>query len=147
MRSNSKLGYTEGSSHQGNSTNGQTSTDVSLQQEWTTVNRRKPRQFIIGSKANQSGSFRGVQQSKDIYVGRCDNSVQIKDIEDYVKNEFDITLLKCSCITREESEVKSFKLTVYSQQCDIMLESNRWPQDVRIRKFYNKFNPIHGQQQ
>ena len=148
VRRNSKLGYNESSSHEGNSTNGQTPTDASSQQEWTTVNRRKPRKFITGSKATQSSSFRGVQQSKDIYVGRCDKSVQIKDIEDYVKSEFDITLLKCSCITREESEVKSFKLTLYSEQCDVMLNSNRWPQDVRIRKFYNKFNSNHdGRQQ
>ena len=63
-----------------------------------------------------------MQQSKDIYVGWCDNSIQIKDIEAYVKVSL-IYRYWSAPVSREESEIKSCKLTVYSQQCCRGLET------------------------
>ena len=112
-------------------------------QPWTKVQRRKPRIFVTGSK-NTAGQFKGVQPTKDIYIGRCDKNVSVSHIEEYIKGEFGVDFVQCSCISNEIADVKSFKITVFAQTSDEMLDTARWPQNVRVRRYFNKFYMNHG---
>ena len=105
---------------------------------WTTVNNRRRRQRgVTGSKVS-SGSLRGVQQVRDFYIGRCDNSVTDEILKEYVSSEIDINVLACRCISREDAPVKSFKLTVSEADSSKVLDEEVWPQGVRVRKFFIK---------
>ena len=42
----------------------------------------------------------------------------------------------CSCISREDSRVKSFKVTVLSDQRDALLDPLLWPEGIIVRKYY-----------
>ena len=114
-------------------------------QGWTKVQRNKPRQFLTGSKSATGGTFKGVQTTKDIYVGRCDENVEDSHIIEYVKSEFGLDRVKCVCISNANASVKSFKLTVTEQQSELMLDGTRWPENVRVRKFYNRFKLNNGE--
>ena len=64
----------------------------------------------------------------------------------YIKSEFTIDALECSCISSNVSSVKSFKVTVLASQTELLLNPVKWPVNVVIRKFYNsrKLNVNHG---
>ena len=42
---------------------------------------RKRQKFITGAKSSTSSSFKGVQQTKDFFIGRCELSVSVEKIE------------------------------------------------------------------
>ena len=84
--------------------------------EW--VNRQKHKPLITG--LNQPNPVLFVV-SKDIHMYILADVITLC-IKDYAKSEIDISLLKCSCITREKSDVKLFKLTVCSKLCDVKLD-------------------------
>ena len=108
-------------------------------QEWTLVQRRKPKKYLTGSKASASGALQGLQQTKDLYVGRCMSSVETNDIVDYIKSEFDINFDKCVCISKEEYHAKAFKVTVLSNQIDELLAPEQRPEHIRVRKYFVRF--------
>ena len=54
--------------------------------DWTTVQRRT-RSFITGSKSAASDNFKGVEETRDIYLGRCNSTVSVDIITRYVKRE------------------------------------------------------------
>ena len=114
-------------------------------QGWTKNQRKKPRQFSTGSKSATRGTFKGVQSTKDLYVGRCDENVEESHIIEYVKSEFGLDRVKCVCISNANASVKSFQITVTEQQCELMLDDTRWPENVRVRKFYNRFQRNNGE--
>ena len=105
--------------------------------EWTTVQRRRRRSFITGSKAAASDNFKGVEETRDIYVGRCNSTVSANTITRYVKREFNIDAT-CECITQRDIEVKAFKVTVNLSESNALLDANKWPLNVRVRKFYTR---------
>ena len=46
----------------------------------------------------------------------------------------------CICLTNEESNSKSFKVTVPAASRDDLLNEDLWPEGVIVRKFFNKRN-------
>ena len=41
---------------------------------WTVVKNKRTRNIMTGQKNNVAGNFKAVQQTRDVYVGRCDLS-------------------------------------------------------------------------
>lgn len=94
--------------------------------------------MIRGSKPSRTGDLKGVQQTRDLFVGRCEVSASVEDINRYVQNEFNITLSKCECLSTRSLNTRSFKITVCPSDIESMLDSGRWPENVIVRKFFNR---------
>ena len=104
---------------------------------WNVVARRNTRKkAITGSKVMSTGTFRGVQQMKDLYIGRCHSSVTPQDIISYVSTEINVNAKSCVCISREGAEIKAFKLSVGTNDSEKLLNHEVWPENVKVRKFY-----------
>lgn len=101
--------------------------------------RRRPKNTIRGSRQSL-GQFKGVEDTKDLYVGRCHVDTNVNHIIDHIKNEFKMEPIKCEIISNENLRVKSFKVTVLSGEIEKLLHPDSWPKDVRVRKFYSGFS-------
>ena len=101
--------------------------------DWKTVKRK--REVIKGQKT-VTGMFKSAARSADLYVGRCDKSVTKDTIKNFCIEEIKVPLLACQCISRDDSDVKSFKLTVSYEFLGKLLDPALWPEGVHVRKFY-----------
>ena len=81
--------------------------DVQMPSDWKTV--KSKREVFEGQKA-VTGMFKSAARSADLYVGRCDKSVTKETIKKICVEEIKVPLL--ACISRDDSDVKYFKLTV-----------------------------------
>ena len=145
--SNSQLQDSNVNSRQTAAQSTNNSSSTTAHTPWTVVKNKRTRNTMTGQKKNVAGNFKAVQQTRDVYVGRCDPSVDAQSIENYVHSEFNFSLLKCISISNENSEVKAFKVTVLAQHSEIMLDATKWPEDIRIRKFYNRSSNQNGHEQ
>ena len=109
--------------------------------KWQDVKKRgrRPKVSIRGSK-QPLGQFKGVQDTKDLYIGRCHGETQVSHIEEHVKNEFGIDSISCEVISHESSRVKAFRMTVLSTDIEQLLRADLWPTDVRVRKYYSGYS-------
>ena len=101
----------------------------------TVVNRRRKQNFLTGAKKTGS-TLKGVQQTMDLYVGRCDPNVTDEHIRQYILEEFHFEPMNCECISREGLYVKAFKVAVGALVIEKMLDEERWPENVRVRRFH-----------
>ena len=104
---------------------------------WTTVNRRKRKDLVKGSK-QFDGNFKGALDTKDLYIGRCNKDVKDDDIITFMKNDIKIEAITCSQISREEAPVKSFKITVQAEDVEKLLDPSIWPQNICVRKYFQR---------
>lgn len=102
--------------------------------KWKTVKLRKP--DIMKGKKSFTGAFKGVKQTLDVYIGRCEKSVSVSDLVDYIKTELKIEALACDCLSNEIFYLKSFKVTVYAENREIMFNPEMWPEDIIVRRYF-----------
>ena len=50
------------------------------------------------------------------------------------------------CLSRIDADVKSFKVTVNSENRDKLLDGNLWPENVHVRKYFSKSSKWQKQQ-
>ena len=110
---------------------------VNRSDNWQLVQRKRKSGTIKGSKIT-IGGLTGVKDLKDLYIGRCSNTSDIDTVTDYIREEFGISVVSCVCISNSESSVKSFKVSVQSDECEKLLDGSLWPENIRVRKFFNK---------
>lgn len=118
--------------------------DVSIhgkQGEWQVVNRKNKREVIKGQRKSIS-TIKAVKQTADLYVGRCDPSVTEEALKNYINNEVNIMIENCECLAGsvDDRRVKSFKVTVSLEDRDKLLSPSVWPENIRVRKYYNNRN-------
>ena len=78
--------------------------------DWTTVQRK--RFSVVKGKRKNNNIFKNVDNTLDVFIGRCSSDATTATIETYISESANITPTMCSCISREDSRVKSFKVTV-----------------------------------
>ena len=69
-------------------------------------------------------AIKGVKNTMDIYIGRLDKSVYDKDLTGYISNDLGIGVISCICLSRIDADVKSFKVTVNSENREKLLDGN-----------------------
>ena len=92
---------------------------------------------VKGSKQS-TGALKGVRDSKDLYVGRCNPDVKTEDIKNYVKDEAGIDVIYCCIISKDDAPVKAFKITVIAEDADKLLDPSIWPNNIRVRKYFSR---------
>ena len=109
--------------------------------EWQIVNnRRKKATSVKGlKKVSEKSKIRGVENTMDVYIGRCTKSVTCDIISKYIEGETKIKVINyCSGVSRENSEIQSFNVTVPSGDRDALLDGSLCPENVLARKFFKK---------
>ena len=107
---------------------------------WQVVSRqRRKKNGIHGSKKCDSG-IRGVKRTMDIYIGRLDPSVSGDDLTTYIENDLGVNSVSCSCLSKLNAEIKSFKVTVNADDRDRLLDGRLWPENIIVRKFFSTRN-------
>ena len=81
-----------------------------------------------------------MQQPKDLLTCLCELLVTVDRIERYFFDEFGVKLLQNKCI----SLTRSFKGTMLTSETEQMLDSERWQENVRIRRFFYCFFLQYG---
>ena len=72
----------------------------------------------------------------DIYIGRLDPSVSGDDLTTYIENDLGVNSVSCSCLSKLNAEIKSFKVTVNADDRDRLLDGRLWPENIIVRKFF-----------
>ena len=103
--------------------------------EWQTVRRKKP-DVLRGRKKTTDGNFKGVRQTFDVYIGRCDKSVKEEDLVVYMKNELKVNVVDCLCLSSSEYYFKSFKVTIFAENKDVVFTPDMWPENITVRRYF-----------
>ena len=115
-------------------------TSVLENSEWQLVNGRRKKKDTIRGVKKISGAVKGVRKTMDVYVGRLDSSVTCDDLKSYINDEISVNMISCICLSSADAQVKSFKVTVYAEDRDILLNENLWPENVFVRKYFSSKN-------
>ena len=46
--------------------------------------------------------------------------------------------MSCVCLSGDDSDIKSFKVTVSYDDRDVVLDASIWPENITVRKYYKK---------
>ena len=84
--------------------------------------------------SSDESTIKGVQQTLDVYVGRWDRNLTVEHMMQYILEELKIWSMDGECIYCEDIYVKAFKFAVGGSAMDNLLDENRWPETVRVRK-------------
>ena len=115
--------------------------NIDRQEPWKLVRRNKrKREIITGKKKTDSSGIRGIVKTLDIYVGRCDKSVDCALISNYIENDLNVNVTECICVSNKDSKVNSFKVTVRACDRDSLLQDNLWPENICVRKYFKSRN-------
>ena len=82
----------------------------------------------------------------DVYVGRCVKSVTEDALGKYNKDEASVDVVNCVCLSNDNSDIKSFKVTVAVKDRDALLDASIWPEYISVRKYFKKRNYNDRQQ-
>ena len=104
---------------------------------WQVHQTKKKRKEVIRGSKRVNGSFKSTVSNCDLYIGKCDSSVTNSIITSYIRDENDIDVVACECLN-EYNGVKSFKVTLSFDNRNKLLSSSMWPENIVVRKFYNK---------
>ena len=102
---------------------------------WQRQHSRTKKNDIIRGTKKITGSLKGAKTNSDLYIGKCDSSVTIEIISNYIKNERDIDVIDCVCLNEYEGG-KSFRVTLSFEDRLKLLSSTMWPKNIVVRKFY-----------
>ena len=96
--------------------------------------RRK--NIINGTRTGSdlSDSFGGVR-ILDLYVGGCKNDTNPDTIINFCR-KYHVEVKKCELLSKNSEWLKSYKVSVNSEDRAKLLESEFWPTGIFVRKFF-----------
>ena len=75
----------------------------------------------------------------DVYIGRCDKYLTGDILIEHIKDEINVDVIDCKCLSSHDSLAKAFKLTVLPNGCNKLLDSELWLENIRVRKVFSRF--------
>lgn len=108
--------------------------------DWKQVLSRKARRTggVRGQRKCEGTSFKGAIRFVDVFIGRVDKEVQCEDIENYIKDVMGIEVRSVIELVIRSDDVKAFKVTLKLADREKLFNSELWPEDVVVDKFYNR---------
>lgn len=91
-----------------------------------------------GAKKHENSAFRAVKRTADVFLGRVSTDATENDILDYVKNNFSVTVTKVEKLQIKTDLYNAFKITVFLVDREKLFNSELWPEDVIVNKFFNR---------
>ena len=99
--------------------------------------KRTATSLVTGSSKSLQ-QLRAVKRTADVFLGRMDNAVSEEDIKQYVVDNFQIDVFKIEKLDIKTDLYNAFKITVSFNERDKLFNSELWPEDVIVDKFYNR---------
>lgn len=106
--------------------------------EWQIVNNRKRKTGITGKKKTEEASFRAATRYADVFIGRLDEGVSTDVVKDYIVENFKIPVVGISKVEIRSERHVAFKVTVNIRDRQSLFNSELWPEDIVVDKFYNR---------
>lgn len=107
--------------------------------EWMEVKRRKRRSGpppLQGCR--QISSLSVAKPKKAFFVSRLDPETNEKDIEDYIRKEFNINYVSCTKLVSKFNYYASFHVSVTSDDFVKLNHEDAWPRGVLAKPFFGK---------
>ena len=79
------------------------SSKASVDSDCNLVQRKGRRRMIRGQKKSL-GTFRGVKGTLDVYIGRCDMSVDANILKKYIQDEIGLNSVNCECLSNDRAQ-------------------------------------------
>ena len=103
------------------------------------MRRKKRRQAIIG-KASCDSQLKGAPEpGRDLFVFRLDPKTAAEDVQSYIEDQ-QITGYDIKQMSHDDSQYKSYKVTVPVSKVNELLKAEAWPVGVGVRQFRNTKN-------
>lgn len=83
-------------------------------------------------------SFKAVKRTADVFLGRIDKDTSVEVIQNYVKDTFSVVCLNIQKLEIKTDLYNAFKITVLLTDRDLLFNSDLWPEEVVVSKFYNR---------
>lgn len=93
---------------------------------------------LTGVRKEGVSSFKAVKRTVDVFIGRVDKDVNEDVIKDYIKDTFNISCMNVVKLQIKTDLYNAFKVTVALSERENLFNSDLWPEDVVINKFYNR---------
>lgn len=108
----------------------------SLRNDEPNNNQKKSGFRLLGAKRNSQSTLRAVRRTLDVFLGRVIKDVEIDDIKDYIKENFNVVVQNVEPITIRSAEYNAFKVTVFSDERDKLFNADLWPEGMIVNKYY-----------
>lgn len=92
---------------------------------------------VTGIKKS-SHNFKGIKRTSDVFIGRVDCEVQSDDVGCYIKDNFGIEVNSINELEIKTDRYKAFKVNVALQDREKLFESDKWPENIIVDKFFNR---------
>ena len=105
---------------------------------WSEVVRRKQKRTIVVGNNNKSDTgivkLKGVAKTVSLHVYRLSPSTTVDQVEQFLKADF--PEVKCEKLNSRQPDVySSFKVDVYEDNLEAVMNPNIWPNNTYIRRF------------
>ena len=117
--------------------------DNEIGERWTKIDRRPKTRITIRGNKKMESTLKAANNTMDVYVGRCSIEVNCDLLKDYIEKEIGVPMVTCIELSKEPSQMKSFKVSVLSAHRDKLLDADKWPENIHVRKFVK---PRNGRQ-
>ena len=96
---------------------------------------------VTGARKGSDDMFRAVKRYVDVFIGRVEKGVAEDSIKDYIISNFDVEVVAICKLEIRSDIFEAFKVTVKLSDRDKLFNSDLWPEDIIIDKFYNRRRP------
>ena len=93
---------------------------------------------VMGARKDGRLALKGVKKTADIYLGRVDRDVSTEDIQQYIKEVFNITVEKIENLQIRTDQYSAFKITIDLAVRDELFKPESWPDGIVVNKFYRR---------
>lgn len=115
---------------------------------WTTVQRKGDRRRgtnrisgVRGSRKCDGTTFKAAKRFVDVYIGRVDLEVKAEDIQEHIRSVCGVKS-SVSEINIRSDEHRAYKVNVNILDRDKLFDSELWPENIIVDKFYNRSKSI-----
>ena len=99
--------------------------------------QRKPNAVRLTGTRKETDTLKAVKRTGDVYVGRVDTSVSVEEMTNYIKNNFEVNLIKVEQLKIKTDRYVAFKITVNLMEREKLFNSELWPEYLIVDKFYS----------
>lgn len=104
--------------------------------------KRREYKGILGKKSHENLSIKAVTRYLDVFIGRVDPGVTMDDLIDYIRKTFNISVVNIAQLEIRSDNFIAFKVTVKAMEREKLFNTDMWPEDLIVDKFYNKSKKI-----
>ena len=97
----------------------------------------KPNHVRLTGTRKEIHTLKAVKRTGDVFVGRVETSVSVEDMTEYIKDNFEVNPLGVELLKIKTDRYVAFKITLNLSERDKLFNSDLWPEDLIVDKFYS----------